>query len=257
MNPIENKTESNDATARRRSVLFRHPDFMKLWAGETVSLLGTRMGDVAISFAAVIALKATPFQIGLLAAAGTVPTLVMSLFVGVWVDRVRRRPILIATDIGRTIVLGTIPLAAIFGALRMTQLYVVMLLDAVLDLFFSVAYHSYLPSLVNREDLVDANSKLTASAGVAEAGGFGLAGWLVQWLTAPFAILIDAISFLASALAIALIRTPEPAPAPRAKDTSVAREIADGARLIFSDRRLRAFGVNAGAVRGNRTDDRR
>ncbi len=245
MNPIENKTESNDATARRRSVLFRHPDFMKLWAGETVSLLGTRMGDVAISFAAVIALKATPFQIGLLAAAGTVPTLVMSLFVGVWVDRVRRRPILIATDIGRTIVLGTIPLAAIFGALRMTQLYVVMLLDAVLDLFFSVAYHSYLPSLVNREDLVDANSKLTASAGVAEAGGFGLAGWLVQWLTAPFAILIDAISFLASALAIALIRTPEPAPAPRAKDTSVAREIADGARLIFSDRWLRAFGVNA------------
>jgi Na+/melibiose symporter-like transporter len=193
----------------------------------------------------VIALKATPVQIGLLAAAGTVPTLVLSLFVGVWVDRIRRRPILIATDIGRTIMLGTIPLAALFGALRMTQLYAVMLADGVLDLFFGVAYRSYLPSLVNREDLVDANSKLTASAGFAEAGGFGLSGWLVQWLTAPFAILIDAISFLASALAIALIRTPEPVPAPRAKDTSVAREIADGARLIFSDRRLRAFGVNA------------
>lgn len=173
------------------------------------------------------------------------PTLVLSLFVGVWVDRIRRRPILIATDIGRTIILGTIPLAAIFGALRMTQLYAVMLADAVLDLFFAVAYRSYLPSLVNREDLLDANSKLTASAGVAEARGFGLSGWLVQWLTAPFAILIDAISFLASALAIALIRTPEPAPAPRARDTSVSREIADGARLIFSDRRLRAFGVNA------------
>lgn len=245
IDPTENKTESNKAAPQRRSVLLRHPDFMKLWAGETVSLFGTRMGDVAISFAAVIALKATPFQIGLLAAAGTVPTLVLSLFVGVWVDRIRRRPILIATDIARTIVLGTIPIAAIFGALRMTQLYAVMLVDAVLDLFFSVAYRSYLPSLVNREDLVDANSKLTASAGVAEAGGFGLSGWLVQWLTAPFAILIDAISFLASALAIALIRTPEPVPAPRAKDTSVAREIADGARLIFSDRRLRAFGVNA------------
>ena len=158
MNPIENKTESSDAAAPRRSVLFRHPDFMKLWAGETVSLFGTRMGDVAISFAAVIALKATPFQIGLLAAAGTVPTLVMSLFVGVWVDRIRRRPILIATDIARTIALGTIPLAALFGALRMTQLYAVMLLDAVLDLFFSVAYRSYLPTLVNREDLVDAKS---------------------------------------------------------------------------------------------------
>jgi MFS family permease len=229
----------------KKSILFRHRDFMKLWAGETVSLFGTRMGDVAISFAAVIALKATPFQIGLLGAAGTVATLVLSLFVGVWVDRIRRRPILIASDIGRTLLLGTIPLAALFGALRMTQLYAVMLADAVLDLFFSVAYRSYLPSLVNREDLVDANSKLTASAGVAEAGGFGLSGWLVQWLTAPFAILIDAISFLASAVAIALIRTPEPDPAPRAKDTSLAREIADGARLIFSDRRLRAFGVNA------------
>ena len=244
MDPIENETESNFATPRR-SVLFRHRDFMKLWAGETVSMFGTRMGDVAISFAAVIALKATPFQVGLLAAAGTVPTLVLSLFVGVWVDRLRRRPILIATDIARTIVLGTIPLSALFRTLTMTQLYVVMLIEAILDLFFSVAYRSYLPSLVNREDLVDANSKLTASAGVAEAGGFGLAGWLVQWLTAPFAILIDAISFLASALAIALIRTPEPIPAPRAKDSSVAREIADGARLIFSDRRLRAFGVNA------------
>jgi hypothetical protein len=247
MDPIEN-IESQRATPRRRSVLFRHRDFMKLWAGETVSLFGTRMGDVAISFAAVIALKATPFQIGLLAAAGTVPTLVLSLFVGVWVDRIRRRPILIATDIGRTIMLGTIPLAALFGALRMTQLYAVMLADGVLDLFFGVAYRSYLPSLVNREDLVDANSKLTASAGFAEAGGFGLSGWLVQWLTAPFAILIDAISFLASALAIALIRTPEPVPAPRAKDTSVAREIADGARLIFSDRRLRAFGVKPGIL---------
>lgn len=245
MDSNEKISESNRSARRDWSVLFRHRDFMKLWAGETVSLFGTRMGDVAISFAAVIALKATPFQIGLLAAAGTVPTLVLSLFVGVWVDRVRRRPIMIATDIGRTIILGTIPIAAIFGALRMTQLYAVMLLDAILDLFFSVAYRSYLPSLVSRENLVDANSKLTASAGVAEAGGFGLAGWLVEWLTAPFAILVDAISFLASALAIALIRTPEPVPAPRARDSSVSREIADGARLIFSDRRLRAFGVNA------------
>ena len=150
IDPIENKSDSNYAASPRRSVLFRHPDFMKLWAGETVSLFGTRMGDVAISFAAVIALKATPFQIGLLAAAGTVPTLVLSLFVGVWVDRLRRRPILIATDIARTIVLGTIPLSALFRTLTMTQLYAVMLAEAILDLFFSVAYRSYLPSLVNR-----------------------------------------------------------------------------------------------------------
>ena len=245
MHSNEKDDESIGAPVRRSSSLFRHADFMKLWTGETVSLFGTRMGDVAISFAAVIALKATPFQMGLLAGARIVPTLVLSLFAGVWVDRIRRRPILIGADIGRFIVLGTIPIAALFAALTMAQLYAVILAYSALDLFFDVAYRSYLPSLVAREDLLDANSKLTASAGVAEAGGFALSGWLVEWLTAPFAILIDAISFLASALAIALIRMPEPAPAQRARDAGALREIAAGARLIFSDGRLRAFGINA------------
>jgi Major Facilitator Superfamily len=243
MRSNENNNESSIDAIRRRSLLFRHPDFMKLWTGETVSLFGTRMGDVAISFAAVIALKATPFQMGILAAARIVPTLVLGLFVGVWVDRICRGPILIGADIGRFIVVGTIPIAAMFATLTMPQLYAVILAYSALDLFFDVAYRSYLPSLVEREDLLDANSKLTASAGVAEAGGFALAGWLVQWLTAPFAILIDAVSFLASALAIKLIRKPEPAPAPRARGAGVACEIAEGARLIFSDGRLRAFGM--------------
>lgn len=237
--------ESSGAAERRRSVLFRHADFMKLWTGETVSLFGTRMGDVAISFAAVIALKATPFQMGILAAARIVPTLVLGLFAGVLVDRMRRRPILIGTDIGRFVVLGTIPVAAMFAALTMVQLCAVIVAYSTLDLFFDVAYRSYLPSLVEREDLVDANSKLTASAGVAEAGGFALAGWLVQWLTAPFAILIDAISFLASALAIGLIRKTEPAPVPRSRHRTMASDIVAGARQIFSDGRLRAFGVIA------------
>jgi len=245
MHSNENDNQSINGAASRRSLLFRHADFMKLWTGETISLFGTRMGDVAIGFAAVIALKSTPWQMGILAAARIVPTLVLGLFVGVLVDRIRRRPMLIGTDIGRFIVLGTIPIAAMFAALTMPQLYAVILAYSALDLFFDVAYRSYLPSLVAREDLLDANSKLTASAGVAEAGGFALSGWLVQWLTAPFAILIDAISFLASALAIALIRQPEPAPAPRARDAGVAREIAAGARLIFTDSRLRAFGTIA------------
>jgi Na+/melibiose symporter-like transporter len=132
-----------------------------------------------------------------------------------------------------------------FAALTMVQLCAVMLAYSALDLFFDIAYRSYLPTLVEREDLLDANSKLTASASVAEAGGFALSGWLVEWLTAPFAILIDAVSFLASAIAIALIGKAEPTPAPRARDASVAREIADGARLVFSDGRLRAFGMIA------------
>ncbi|HKN01762.1 MAG TPA: MFS transporter [Candidatus Binataceae bacterium] len=237
--------ESQGAPRTRWSRLFRHADFMKLWTGETVSLFGTRIGSVALSFAAVITLRATPFQMGLLAAAGNVPTLVFSLITGAWVDRLRRRPIMIFADLGRTAILATIPLAALYGALAMRQLYVVMLLAALLDLFFDVAYRAYLPTLVAREDLLDANSKLTASSAVAEAAGFGLCGWLVQWLSAPFAILFDAISFLASAAAIGAIRAAEPSIEARQNQQGIAREIADGARMIWSDRRLRALGITA------------
>src|SRR6202050_1594687 len=193
-----NDNESIGADVRRRGGLFHHADFMKLWTGETVSMFGTRMGDVAIGFAAVIALKATPFQMGVLSAARIVPTLVLGLFAGVWVDRMRRRPILIGTDIGRFLVLCTIPIAAMFAALTMFQLCAVMLVYSALDLFFDIAYRSYLPTLVEREDLLDANSKLTASAGVAEAGGFALSGWLGELLGAAFAVLIDGVLFFFS-----------------------------------------------------------
>src|SRR5262245_2011428 len=185
--------------------LYRHADFMKLWTGETVSLFGTRIGSDAMSFAAVITLRATPFQMGLLSAAGYLPSVGFSLVTGAWVDRLRRRPIMILADLGRTAVLATVPLAAIYAALTMRHLYAVMLLAALLDIFFDISYRTYLPTLVDREQLLDANGKLTASSSLAEVAGFSICGWLVQWITAPFAILIDAVSFLASALAIAII----------------------------------------------------
>jgi predicted MFS family arabinose efflux permease len=244
----EEQLTVTDAALPRRS-LFRHADFMKLWAGETVSDFGTRMGDVAISFAAVISLKATPFQMGLLAAARIIPALLLGLFAGVWVDRLRRRPLMIGADLGRAVLFATIPLAAYFGAFRIAQLYAVIIAVAVLDIVFDVAYRSYLPTLVNRGALLDANSKLTGSSAVAEIAGFGLSGWLVQWLTAPFAILVDAISFLPSAIAIAAIKTPEPEPA-RAARRGMIHEIVIGARHVYTDPRLRALGVVAltGAV---------
>lgn len=239
MTPFEQSAKAIDAPApRRRSVLLRNRDFMKLWAGETVSVFGSRVGDVAITFAAVIALGATPFQMGLLASARTLPELAFSLFAGVWVDRLHRRPILIAADVGRFILLATIPIAAVFGHLRLLHLCTAVIGAGVLDIAFNVAYRAYLPSLVGRGDLVDANSKLSASYAVAEVGGFGLAGWLVQWLTAPFAILIDAISFLVSAFAIAIIRTPEIPPPPKHRRAGTLREIAEGARFIAGDSRL-------------------
>jgi predicted MFS family arabinose efflux permease len=225
--------------------LYRHADFMKLWTGETISLFGTRIGSVAMSFAAVITMRATPFQMGLLSAAGFLPSVVFSLVAGAWVDRLPRRPLMILADLGRTAVLATVPLAAVSGLLTMRHLYLVVLLAALLDLLFDISYRSYLPTLVAGEQLLDANGKLTASSSLAEVAGFSICGWLVQWITAPFAILIDAFSFLASAIAIAIIRTPEPIPGRHRGERDLLREIAAGGRTIWSDGRLRALGVVA------------
>jgi MFS family permease len=225
--------------------LNRNRDFLKLWAGEAVSDLGNYIGVVSIGFAAVITLGASPAQMGMLVVVSNLPALLFSLLTGVWVDRVRRRPLMIACDLGRFVLLATIPIAAVVGTLRMAQLYAVIFASSTLDLIFGVSYRSYLPSLVPGEQLVAANSRLTASSSVAMVSGFSLAGWIVQWLTAPFAIGIDAVSFLASALAIGLVRKSESAPELRAAESSVRSEIAEGGRFLFAERRLRALGVAA------------
>ena len=224
--------------SRPASLLFRHRDFRRLWTGETISVFGSRMGSVALSFAAVIAIRATPIQIGLLAAVQLVPKLLFSLVAGVWVDRARRRPLMICGDLGRCALLVTIPLAASFGKLRMSFLYPLILVVGVLDLLFEVAYGAYLPSLVDAADIVEANSKLSASYAAAEIGGFAIAGCLVQRLTAPYAILIDALSFVASALAISSIRKPEAVVATGSKRRYFYREALAGARMVAVNRRL-------------------
>jgi MFS family permease len=132
------------------------------------------------------------------------------------VDRLRRKPILILTDLGRATVLGSIPLAAVFRVLTMQQIYVVVAVAGILTVLFDVAYQSYLPSLVERDQVLEGNSKLALSSSFAEVAGPGLAGILVQLLTAPMAILLDALSFLASALTVWLVRKPEPQVVPTA-----------------------------------------
>ena len=138
-------------------------DFLMVWFCEAVSDLGTYIGSVSISFAAVIALGATPLQMALLAMATNLPALLFSLFTGVWVDRLRRRPLMIACDLGRFVLLVTVPLAALAGILRMPHLYAVIFAASLLDLVFGVAYRAYLPSLVPTEHLLPANSRLTAT----------------------------------------------------------------------------------------------
>ena len=225
--------------------LWQNPDFVKLWAAQTVSVFGSLVTRTALPFTAILVLHATPFEMGLLAAADIVAGLLVGLVAGVWVDRLRRRPILIGADLGRAALLASIPAAAFLGVLRLEQLYVVAFLAGVLTMFFDVAYLSYLPSLVRPEDLLEGNSKLSASASVAEVGAFGLAGWLVQLFTAPVAILIDAVSFLVSALCVGAIRAPEPAPARVAARESLRREIGEGLRAVLGDRLLLATAASA------------
>ncbi|MEP7200792.1 MAG: MFS transporter, partial [Chloroflexota bacterium] len=198
-----------------------------------------------LPLAALLTLGATPSQMGWLAAMGAAPTLVFGLLAGAWVDRLRRRPIMIVADIGRALVLFSLPLAAALGVLRLEQLFVVTALAGTLTVFFDVAYRSYLPSLVEREQIVEGNSKLALSDSTAEVLGPGVAGVLVQTLTAPIAIFFDALSFLVSAVSVWLIRKPEPL-LRQAQDgrvvarQHVVREIGEGLRVVASHPLLRA-----------------
>ncbi|HSH81711.1 MAG TPA: MFS transporter, partial [Herpetosiphonaceae bacterium] len=155
--------------ASRFTGLWRHHDFLRLWIGQTISVFGSMVGGTAMSFTAILVLHATPFQLGVLGTMQLVPGFLTGLAAGAWVDRLRRRPILIAADLGRALALGTIPLAALLDLLRIEQLYIVAFAVSILTIFFDVAYQSYLPSLVGRDELVEGNSKLSASAAVSEA----------------------------------------------------------------------------------------
>ncbi len=197
--------------------LWRHPDFLKLWAGQTVSLCGSEVTALALPLTAVLVLKAGPAQMGLLRAIESVPALLVALLAGVWVDRVRRRPLLIGANLGRAALLGSIPVAASLGLLRLDVLYIVAFAAGTLAVVFSVAYSAFFPSLVAPEHLVEGNTKLEMSRSVAQIAGTGLGGTLVQLLTAPIAIAVDAFSFVVSALSIAAIRAPETRPAPRGR----------------------------------------
>src|SRR3989454_5877500 len=219
--------------------LWQHPDFVRLWAGETISVFGSLIGRTALHFTAILVLDARPFEVAALLALGIVPELIFAPFVGVWVDRLRRRPIMIAADLGRATLLASIPLAYAFDALTMEQLYVVAFLTGILSICFEVAYQSYLPSLIKREELLEGNSKLKASDSAAEVGAFGAAGWLVQLFTGPVAILIDAVSFLFSAFYTKRITKTESTPAPEEERTGMLREAKEGIQPILGNPFLR------------------
>lgn len=224
---------------------WRHPDFVKLWLGRTASRFGSHIGSTALSLTAVLLLRATPAQMGLLAALGSAPSLVGAPLAGTWVDRLRRRPVLIAADIGRAALLTAIPLAALLGQLRIERLYAVAALAGLLTALFEAAEGAYVPALVPREELVEGNAALAAGDSVAEIGGQAAAGVLVQWLGGPAAVLLDAASCACSALCVGLIRVPEMPAAEPARREGVWREAVAGLRAVWADPLLRALAGNA------------
>jgi MFS family permease len=229
-----------------RTGLWKDSDFVKLWLGRAVSHFGSGITGIALPLTAVLILGATPTQMGILAALDGVSVLVIGLLAGVWVDRVRRRPLLIATDLGRAVVLSTIPLAALLGVLRIGQLYLVAALAGMLTVIFNVASAAFLPSLIPQGSLVEGNSKLAMSDSLAEIGGPAVAGPLVQLISAPLAILFDALSFLFSACSLGLIGKPEPPPAAREQRQSIWSDLVEGLRMVLKNPLLRTLAGSAG-----------
>jgi MFS family permease len=221
-----------------RGGLWRDRDFLNLWGAATVSQIGSQVTLIALPLVAVLVLDASTFQVALLTTFDFLPFLLFGLPAGVWIDRLARRPVMVATDIGRALALFTIPLAYAADSLTLVQLYVVGFLVGVMTVFFELAASSYLPSLVGRERLIDANSKLEISRSGVFIAGPGLAGVLVGALTAPVAIVVDAISFLASGVLVLAIRARERWVETAEPRRGLRRELAEGIRYVLSQRYL-------------------
>lgn len=223
------------------SDLWRNPAFVRVWTAATVSIFGSLVTRIALPLVAILVLGSGAIEVAVLRSLDLVATLVFGLVAGAWVDRLRRRPVLIWADLGRAALLGSIPVAFALGVLTFWQLLIVSGLAAILTTFFDSADNAYLPTIVERDRLVEANSALAASGSAAEFMAFGISGFLVQALTAPIAIAVDAVSFLVSAALLGSIRGEEAPPPPRENREPVMAEIREGLRLVIHDPVLRAF----------------
>lgn len=225
--------------ARDQGGLWQNPDFLKLWGAYSTSVLGSQLASLAYSLTAVITLQASSMEVGLLGAAGPAASGLVGLFAGVVVDRVRRKPLLIFADLVRAVLALTIPAAYILGILRIEQLFVVAFLTGIFSMLADVGIMAYIPALVKREELIEGNSKFAMTDSVSVIAGTGTSGVLVQALTAPIAIIIDAASFVLSAIFLWTIRGPETPPAPGEERRSVWKDIAEGLSFVYRNRFLR------------------
>jgi len=226
------------ASLRRYAGLLRERDFRHLWLAQSVSQIGTQVTVLALPLVAILVVQASAFEVAILGAVEFLPFLFFTLPAGAWVDRLSRRRVLIVADIGRAAILALVPLAYTANVLAMWQLYVVAFATGILTVFFDVAYQAILPELVDRERLAEGNSRLEISRSAAQVVGPGLGGFLVGVISAPLAILADALSYLGSAAFLVRIRrTLEPARPAGGEDPAaglrpgIRAEIAEGLRF--------------------------
>lgn len=232
--------------ARFFTGLWQHPDFLKLWFGQTLSEFGSRITREALPLIAVIVLAASPDDIGLLVALASVPVFIFGLFIGVPVDRLRRRPLMIAADALRLLLVLLLPIAAFTGNLTMPLLMLITALMSLLGLLFQTAYCALMPTLIQHDQLADGNAKLATTDSLAEIGGPAIAGFLIQAVGAPLAVLFDAISYLFSIISISLIRQPEPTPQKAQPHSPIWDDVRAGVRLIAHDPVLRVLASSLG-----------
>ncbi len=229
--------------------LWSNADFVRLWTGQSISELGSQVSALAIPIVAAVVLHTSALVYSLLGVFGFLPFILFALPAGAWVDRMRRKRILIAGDAARAVLLATIPIAYAFGVLTIWQLLVIQFVVGIFTVFFDVAYQSYLPSLVRRDHLIEGNSKLQLTVSVAQVAGPSMAGGLIAAITAPYAIVVDAISFVISALFMLDIRAQEQLPersagAPKPK---MWPEVKEGLEWIVRNRYLRRIAACTGS----------
>jgi MFS family permease len=227
--------------------LWSHADFLKLWTGQSISELGSQVSVLAIPWLAAVGLHVSPIEFSLLGVLSFLPFIVFALPAGVWVDRLRRRPILIASDSARAILLMLIPILWAAGALRIWNLLALQFLIGGFTVFFDVGYQAYLPALVEREDLVDANSKMYLTSSVANVAGPSVAGGLIAAITAPYAILVDALSFIVSAVFTLRIHDDEVLPQRDAGEAQPKMwpQLKEGLAWVIGNRQLRAIAASS------------
>ncbi|MEV2240403.1 MFS transporter [Micromonospora sp. NPDC049891] len=233
---------STTVTSQQAASIWRNRDFLWFWGGQSVSMIGSQITTFAVPVLAITALGADAGQLSLLRTMEFLPFLFLTLPVGLWIDRHPPRPAMIAANLLRGVLIAAIAIAGVTGLLHLSWLSVALLLIGVGTVVFDVAYLSYLPSVVSRDQLVDGNSKLSVSYSISEVAGPGVAGGLVQVLTAPVTLLVDAVSYLLSVLTLRAIRTPDTSPVDDGgAKVGLRRQVADGVAVVRRNPFLRTI----------------